>query len=72
MPRRKARTRGIACPACHGFRLCVVRVTHACRGLVRRRWECTACGTRFNTEERVAKEPNVVPRPAADATTVAR
>jgi transcriptional regulator NrdR family protein len=65
---KKPHTRGIDCPSCRGFRLCVVRTRRACRGVVKRRLECTACGTRFNTEERLAKQPNAVPAAARQAT----
>ncbi len=65
MPRSHQPTRGIDCPTCQGFRLCVVKKTRACRGLVRRRVECSVCGSRFNTEERLARHPNLVPRDAA-------
>lgn len=53
-PKKTEPLKGIDCPHCRGFRLTLLRSTRPCRGVIRRRRECTACGHRFNTEERVA------------------
>jgi transcriptional regulator NrdR family protein len=62
-PTRKARpvstVKGLTCPACRGFRLFVVTSCNTAPGIVRRYRECSGCGGRFATEERI-----LPPRPA--------
>lgn len=47
--------KGINCPDCHGVRMFVAITYNPCPGLVVRYRECTACGCRLVTEERVVK-----------------
>lgn len=49
----KPAPKGFSCPSCAGVRLCVYRTRRPCPGLVVRYRECSACGLRVVTEERV-------------------
>lgn len=45
--------KGFACANCRGVRLFVYRTRRPCAGLVVRYRECSACGARVVTEERI-------------------
>lgn len=48
-------TTGMHCPDCRGRRLFVTDTTRPAPGMVARYRECTACGYRVKTVERVAR-----------------
>ena len=47
--------KGFTCPECHGVRLQVMTTYKPSSGLIVRYRQCTACGHRTVTEERVSK-----------------
>jgi transcriptional regulator NrdR family protein len=45
--------KGMTCPACRGWRLHVVTTRNVAPGITRRYRECSGCGERCTTEERI-------------------
>lgn len=54
--------KGFACPTCRGHRLYVVQSRRPAPGLVVRYRECSVCGHREVTEERVSRARKARPK----------